>query len=393
VNFLDLVVLAAAAGAGWIGYRMGFVRRVTSWGGLALGLIVAVIFVPDVADALRGSPPRTRLLASLAFVVVVATLAQAVGYAIGSAVHARLGRHAGSGLHRSDRVAGAVVGVAGVLVLMWLLIPALAGSPGWTARAVRDSAVARAIDRIAPDPPSEAESLGSLVGDQTFPEVFDTLTSPDAGSPPSDGIPAEAAARVTRSTVKVEGQACDRIQEGTGFVAADNLIVTNAHVIAGESKTRVETSDGRRLDTTVVAFDPNRDLAVLRVPGLGLPPLEEGEGHVDDHGSLFGHPGGGALREAPVKISEQIVARGSNISRTASTERDVFVLAAVTAPGDSGGPVVDVEGRVVGVMFAYDISRPTTAYALTRTELDAVLGPVVSGTAPANPDTGDCLAE
>ena len=393
MNFLDLVVIAAAAGAGWIGYRMGFVRRVTSWGGLALGLVVAVIFVPDVADALRGSPPRTRLLASLAFVVLVATIAQAIGYTIGSAVHARLGRHAGSGLHRSDRIAGAVVGVGGVLIIMWLLIPALAGSPGWTARAVRDSAVARVIDRIAPEPPPQAETLRSLVGDQSFPEVFDTLSSPDAGTPPSNGIPAEAATRVKASTVKVEGQACDRIQEGTGFVAAENLIVTNAHVVAGESKTRVETSDGRQLVASVVAFDPNRDLAVLRVPGLGLPALAEGTGHVDDQGSLFGHPGGAALREAPVRVAEQIRARGTNISRTAPTERDVFVLAAVTAPGDSGAPVVDTEGRVFGVMFAYDISRETTAYALTRTELDAVLDPVLAGTAPASPGTADCLSE
>jgi S1-C subfamily serine protease len=393
VNFLDLVVLAAAAGAGWIGYRMGFVRRVTSWGGLALGLVVAVVFVADVADALRGSPPRTRLLASLAFVVIVATVAQAVGYTIGSAVHARLGRNAGSGLRRGDRIAGAVVGVAGVLIVMWLLIPALAGSPGWTARAVRDSAVARVIDRIAPSPPPEAETLGSLVGDQSFPEVFDTLSSPDAGSPPRDGIPAEAAARVIRSTVKVEGQACDRIQDGTGFVAAENLVATNAHVVAGEKKTRVQTSDGRTLDAAVVAFDPNRDLAVLRVSGLGLPPLAEGEGHVDDRGSLFGHPGGGPLRETPVRVAEQIVARGTNISRTAPTERSVFVLAAVTAPGDSGAPVVDAAGRVFGVMFAYDISRQTTAYALTRAELDAVLGPVVAGTAPPSPGTGACLAE
>ena len=294
-------------------------------------------------------------------------------------MHARLGRHAGSGLRRGDRIAGAAVGVAGVLLVMWLLIPALAGSPGWTARAVRDSVVARAIDRIAPDPPSEAETLGRLVGDQSFPEVFDTLTSPDAGSPPREGIPVDAANRVTASTVKVEGQACDRVQEGTGFVAAENLIVTNAHVVAGESRTRVETSDGRPLSTTVVAFDPDRDLAVLRVPGLGLPALAEGEGHVDDRGALFGHPGGGALRQAPVRIAEQIVARGTNISRTAPTEREVFVLAAVTAPGDSGAPVVDAEGRVMGVMFAYDISRQTTAYALTRTELDAVLDPCSRG--------------
>ncbi len=393
MNFLDLVVIAVAAGAGWVGYRMGFVRRVTSWVGLAIGLVVAVAFVPDVADALRGSPPRTRLLVSLAFVVIVATVAQAVGYTIGTALHARLGRHPGSGLHRGDRIAGAVVGVGGVLLVMWLLIPAFAGSPGWTARAVRDSAVARFIDRVAPAPPSEAETLGRLVGDQSFPEVLDTLSSPDAGDPPANGIPAAAAARVAASTVKVEGQACARIQQGTGFVAADGLVVTNAHVVAGESHTRIETSDGRRLDTSVAAFDPNRDLAVLRVPGLDLPPLGEGTGHVDDRGALFGHPEGGALRQAPARIAEQILAHGTNISRTAPTEREVFVLAAVTAPGDSGAPVVDTEGRVVGVMFAYDISRQTTAYALTRTELDAVLGPVVAGTAPAAPGTGACLAE
>ena len=71
----------------------------------------------------------------------------------------------------------------------------------------------------------------------------------------------------------------------------------------------------------------------------------------------------------------------------------MFVLAAVTAPGDSGAPVVDTEGRVIGVMFAYDISRETTAYTLTRTELDAVLQPVLAGTAPPSPDTGECLAE
>jgi S1-C subfamily serine protease len=393
VNFLDVVVLAVAAGAGWVGYRLGFVRRVLSWGGLALGIVLAVVFVPDVADALRGSPPRTRLLASLAFVIVVATVAQAVGAAVGSAVHARLRGPVGGALHQGDRVAGAVVGVAGVLVVMWLLIPALASSPGWTARAVRESAVARAIDRLAPDPPSESETLGRLVGDQSFPEVFDTLSSPDAGTPPSDGIPADAAARVTTSTVLVEGQACARIQEGSGFVAGDNLVVTNAHVVAGENRTHVVTSDGRRLDTTVVAFDPNRDLAVLRVPGLALPALAEADGLVDDRGALFGHPGGGPLRQSPVKIAEQIVARGTDITRTTPTEREVFVLAAVTAPGDSGGPIVDADGRVIGVMFAYDISRESTAYALTRSELDAVLGPVLAGAAPASVGTGDCLSE
>ena len=391
MNALDLLVVGLAAGAGWLGFRMGFVRRAFSWAGLALGLVVAVLFVSDVADLLKSSPPRTRLLVSLGFVLLVVTLAQAVGYTIGSALRGRMPR--GAGVHQADRIAGAALGVFGVLLVMWLLIPALASSPGWPARAVRDSAVARAIDNLAPAPPQESETLGRLVGDQSFPQVFDTLTSPDAGVPPGDGIPAPAAAIVTRSTVKVSGTACDRIQEGTGFVAGTDLVVTNAHVVAGEEHTHVDTTDLRRLDAQVVAFDPKRDLAVLRVPGLGLPALERANANVDDTGALFGHPGGGALREAPVRIAEQIVARGTDITHSVQTERNVFVLAATTAPGDSGGPIVDEQGHVVGVMFAYDISRATTAYALTDTELDAVLDPVLAGTSTLPHSTGACLAD
>jgi S1-C subfamily serine protease len=252
---------------------------------------------------------------------------------------------------------------------------------------------ARAVDRLAPDPPPEAETLGRLVGDESFPEVFDTLTSPDAGSPPDSALAPEVGARVRRSVVKVEGEACDRVLEGTGFVAAPGLVVTNAHVVAGEEQTRVDTEDGASLDTQVVAFDPNRDLAVLSVPGLDAAPLARGRAHVDDRGALFGHPEGGALRESAMRIAEQITARGTNITRTASTERDVFVLAAVTEPGDSGGPVVDESGTVVGVMFAFDLSRPTTAYALTDTELAAVLEPLLATTQHPTVPTGDCLSE
>jgi uncharacterized membrane protein required for colicin V production len=390
VNFLDLLIAGAVAGAAYLGYRLGFLRRVLSWTGLAVGIVIALLFVNDVAAVFKGSPPRTRLLVALGFVFLVATVCQAIGLAVGNATHRRLAPRVPAAVHRGDRIAGAVVGGLGVLVVVWLLIPALASSPGWPAQAVRNSAIARTVDRVAPAPPEEAETLGRLVGDQTFPEVFDTLTSPDAGTPPDAGIPAAVAAHVSASVVKIEGVACDRIQEGTGFAVSDNLVVTNAHVVAGESRTRVDTPDGRKLDGQVVAFDPNRDLAVLHVPSLGLAPLTRADGRIDERGSLFGHPGGGDLRESPMRIAEQIVARGTNISHTAATHREVFVLAAVTAPGDSGAPVVDLEGRVVGVLFAFDISRETTAYALTDAELDKVLTPVLSG-ALSPRATGDCL--
>ena len=393
MNFLDLLVVAAGVAAGSIGNRIGFLRRVASWAGLVGGVILAVALVDHVAEALRGSPPRTRLLAALAFVLLLATIGHAAGYAIGSALDRRVRLRASVRLRTGDRVAGAAVGVGGVVAVMWLLIPALASSPGWPARAVRNSLVARTIDRIAPDPPSESEALGRLVGDESFPEVFDTLTSPDAGTPPHHGVPRDVARRVNRSVVKIEGTACGRIQEGTGFVVAPGLVVTNAHVVAGEPHTRLEENDGTRFDAVVVAFDPNRDLAVLRVPGLGLPALPRGEGRVDDRGALFGRPGGGPLRESPVRIAEEIVARGTNIERSAATRREVFVLAAVTEPGDSGAPLVDRDGRVIGVIFAFDLSRPTTAYALTNRELDAVLGPVLAVRQLGPVTTGPCLSE
>lgn len=387
MNFLDLLVVLAATTAGWVGYRMGFVHRITSWAGLVGGVVLAVVLVDDVAELLRGSPPRTRLLGALAFVVLAATVGHALGYALGAAVTGRLGRHAPRAIRAGDRVAGAIVGVTGVLTLLWLLTPALASSPGWPARAVRDSAVARAIDRVAPAPPDEAMTLGRIVDDVNFPQVFDTLTSPDAGSPPTEGVGPAVARRVSRSVVLVDGLACDRVQEGTGFVVAPGLVVTNAHVVAGVERVAVTTGDGTRHATQPVAFDPDRDLAVLRVPQLARAPLERGTGHVDDRGSVFGHPAGGPLRESPMRIAQQIVARGTNIQRDSATEREVFVLAAVTEPGDSGAPVVRTDGVVVGVLFAFEPGQLATAYALTGSELDAVLADV----SPTPVSTGPCL--
>ena len=145
----------------------------------------------------------------------------------------------------------------------------------------------------------------------------------------------------------VEGQACDRIQEGTGFVVGENLIVTNAHVVAGENRTHVVTSDGRRLDTTVVAFDPNRDLAVLRVPGLGLPALDRGRRPRRRPRRALRSP---RWRCRCARRRCASPSRSSPAAPTSTAPRrpsaSVFVLAAVTAPGDSGAPVVDAEGRV-----------------------------------------------
>ncbi|HEY4398477.1 MAG TPA: MarP family serine protease [Acidimicrobiia bacterium] len=390
MNALDFVVIAAMIAAGYFGYRLGFVARVVSWAGLAIGVVLAVAFVDDITSKLSSQASQTKLFVALAFFLVLATVGQALGYAAGIALRSRLPSR--EVVHQGDRVGGAVVGVLGVLAAVWLLIPAVTSAQGWPARAARDSQIVRAINRYAPDPPPQAQRLGRAVAEGPFPEVFSRLNGPGgAGTPPTRALAPDVAARVAGSVLKIQGQACDQIQAGSGFVAGANLVVTNAHVVAGEPRTEVETNDGRQLPATVVAFDPQRDLAVLRVRNLRLFALPFADGSDGLTGAVFGHPGGGPLRIAPARIAETVTAAGTDIYRTGRTSRRVHVLAAVLHPGDSGGPLVDQQGRMVGVAFAIDPGHDSTAYALTRGEVDAVLGPVVRAGGQAAADTGPCV--
>jgi S1-C subfamily serine protease len=384
VNAFDAVILAGVVFAAVCGYRLGFVARALSWAGLAIALVVAIRLIPDLMTALANATPHGRLLAVLAFVVGLCLLGQALGLAVGALVHSRLS--AAQVVQRGDRVAGAAVGVLGALVFLWLLLPALTSSPGWPARAAQGSTIAATIEDLAPDPPPSVQALGRMVAEAPFPKVSDE-EPPDVGAPPQTSLSAQADLLVRGSVVRVEGEACDQIQDGTGFAIGRDVVVTNAHVVAGERDTAVFLPDGAKRDARVVRFDPRRDLAVLVVDGLGLPPLRLGNGQAGSEGAVYGHPGGGPLQPTPARIAEQIDARGTDIYRTTPTRRSVFVLASQLQPGDSGAPLVDQTGAVMGVAFAIDPGQENTAYALTNDELRAVLDDIPTDSA----DTGSCL--
>jgi S1-C subfamily serine protease len=191
--------------------------------------------------------------------------------------------------------------------------------------------------------------------------------------------------------VKVEGQACDEIFEGSGFTVAPDLIVTNAHVVAGEGRgdTSVLLPSGRRLAATVVMFDPRRDLALLDVPGLGERSLQVGPAHTGVKGAVFGHPNGQnavAVSPASVVLTEEAVGRDLYDQHT--TRRNVLVLASRLAHGDSGGPLVTSDGVVIGVVFAISADSSSTAYALSSSELEAAL---LETRSPGGVSTGSCL--
>jgi S1-C subfamily serine protease len=386
VNLLDLLLVLMAVGAAVGGYRLGFVARVSSWLGLALGVVVGSLILPGILRRLQEASDLTLALVAISTLAGTALIGQAAGLVLGSKAHIALPP---GGLRTTDRTAGAVAGVVGVLVGLWLLLPTLGYIPGWASEQARSSVVARQVHQLFPAAPDALQALRRLVGEDPFPRVFEGLRpSPDAGPPPeSSGLSQSTAADVAESVVKVQGEACSRVQEGTGFFIDDGVVVTNAHVVAGEDASVLQLADGSTAEAEVVAFDPARDIAVLRTsadaPALPVRAAAEG-----DSGGVFGHPGGRPLEISPFEVNQQITALGRDIYDRAETERQVLVLAADLEPGDSGSALVDAEGAVVGVAFAVAPDRAGVAYALATSELEAVLA---DGLSSQPVDTGDCL--
>jgi len=388
VNLFDLalvvVVVIVAAG----GYRLGFLARVASWIGLAVGAAVAAWLAPVVLNAFQSGGPNVRLLVALGLFLVLTSLGATMGQVVGGSMHRLL--PPGTGLRQADRVAGAGAGALGALVLIWLLLPALAEVPGLVSRQVRNSTIARGIDRYAPGAPKPLQDLRQQVAQANFPQVFSRLRpAPNTGPPPAVvALTPGVRARVAAASVQVSGTACGELLLGSGFSPAPDTIVTNAHVVAGVSRPSVIRPDGTRLAAIVEVFDAVRDLAVLTVRGLGESPLSVGNGQVPEEGAVFGHPNGQvALAVSPARIDSKVTAEGLDLYGSHRSRREVLVLAARLAPGDSGGALVDRTGSVVGVAFAIAPDRSATAYALSSTELRAALA--APRTAAGN--TGRCI--
>lgn len=387
MNLLDLVIVAVGVMAMFGGYRLGFLTRTASWVGMALGLFVGARTLPWLVEQFDHEGPASLLLLGGTVLLVASFLGQALGVVVGSRLRINLPSREWA---VADHTFGALAGILGVVIAVWLLLPTMANVPGAFADQARNSLLAREIDRLFPDPPDALVALRRLVGEDQFPRVFSALRpAPDVGPPPADpGLGADLVAAASPSTVKVTGIACERVQEGSGFVTLGaDVVVTNAHVVAGQTDTQVELTDGSLRDAFVAVFDPDRDLAVLRVPGLGRQPLPIADGKPGTAGGVFGYPGGAPLRVQPFQVAEEVRAVGTDIYDRRRTEREVLILSSQLRPGDSGSALVDGDGNVVGVAFAIAPDDPNVAYALDVTELQAVLARDLGTEVP----TGPCL--
>jgi S1-C subfamily serine protease len=266
-----------------------------------------------------------------------------------------------------------------VAVALLLALPVLVASPASAGPSTTAPSAPRGVHPVA------APTSNLLI---TLSNLLARLLPP---APPAvPGVTPALTSKVVASTVRVNGVACGVRLAGSGFSPAPDTVVTNAHVVAGETTTSVLRPDGTTLPATVQVFDPNRDLAVLSVKGLGEPSLPAAPAAVGETDAIFGHPlGQAAISVIPARVSRRVSADIGNIYDQPAGVHQILVMNSLLQPGDSGAPVVNTAGQVVGVAFAASTLVRSTAFAVGSEELAPVLAQPRTG--PVS--TGPCLDE
>jgi len=374
VNLVDWVLIGAVIVFAIAGWRRGFVAGVLSFAGfLGGGLLGAFILPPLVAAT--GLSDLARVVVVAGGVLVLAVAGQLGASILGSMLRSSM---TWQPVRLVDNAGGAVLNVLALAVVSWIIASAIAYLPASAvSQQMQESHVLGALDSIVPTPVRNAfSSLRDLVGSSGVPRVFSgfaQVTGPDVAAPDAsvDGPPIAAA---RDSIVSINGATphCDASVSGSGFVVAPNRVITNAHVVAGVSAPMVRVRLGEPgLPATVVYFDPGTDIAVLSVPGLDARPLQlmTDTAKSGDSAVIAGFPLGGPFRAVPARIRTVVDARGDDIYGDAGVDREVYVVRGSVMPGNSGGPLLGPDGRVLGLVFGADQQQEGLGYAMTAEQI------------------------
>ncbi len=383
--FLALLVLAVILGA-----RSGALPQVGGLIGAVAGALGGLTAIPLVLPYLETVTVALRVGA----VVVVLLLSVGLGEMIGARVGRAVSRLLGDGLLGAlDRVAGGIVGAGQAVLIVWLLGGILATGlvPSLT-RDAQTSIAVRGVDGFLPPPTEVVLQLGKALDRSGLPDVFLGLERLPAEpvSLPADPIAQAIGLQALRSVPRVEADACGYRSTGTGVVIRAGYVVTNAHVIAGATTIRVVTTAGV-LKATPVFMDSRLDVAVLRVAGLNAGPLifatsDPARGAL---GATIGYPNGGGAVVEPAAVTATYTAEGLDILGVTRVQREIIELRAVVDPGDSGGPLLLVDGTIGGLVFAESRSDPSVGYALSPVAVAVAITPALDRTSAV--PTGPCL--
>jgi uncharacterized membrane protein required for colicin V production len=382
VTLLDWIIVAFAAILAAFGFRRGFIVGVLSFVGFAIGAFIGTRLGPLLLPQGSSSPyaPAFGLIGALVAGAILASGLEGLGMRLRRALII-------PGVGILDGLLGAAFGAALSLGIVWIVAAVAAQAPGASQLSadIQRSTILRELNVLLP--PS-GPILNALARLDPLPSI--------AGPSPGVAAPAPRIARApgvkaaSRSVVRVLGTACGLAIEGSGWVAEPGVVVTNAHVVAGEQDTTVQVGGAPPgLPAQPIAFDARDDIAVLRVAGLGARALSLGRSPASGSaGAILGYPENGPLDAQPGRIGRTQAVFTDDAYGRGPVSRLLTPLRGLVRPGNSGGPLVDVEGHVLTTVFAgtvsggpaggYGVANATVASVLAAASARARAGGVVS---------------
>jgi S1-C subfamily serine protease len=373
VTKVDLIALGFVALTAFIGWKKGLVASALSVAGIVLGAWLGSRLAPQLLEDGTKSPYTP--LAALAGAAVGAILLETIGTLAGSSVRSKIRKPR---LNTFDSAGGLVLGTVAGLAVVWVLGAVALLLPGQTdlRRGAQGSALLQRLNEVVPP----TDLLNALARIDPFP----TIAGPAAPVAAPDPRLAKVAGvrRASPSVLRVLGTACGVGVEGTGWVARPELVVTAAHVVAGQDDTVVQLQTGSRLPVQVVAFDRTNDIAVLRVRDLGLRALPLVDAKPSEPVAVLGFPENGPFTITPARIGRTSVVLAEDAYGTGPVTRAITSLRGRVRHGDSGAPAVDAQGAVEATIFAARLGS-VGGYGvpadIVRTNLNSARGSVPTG--------------
>lgn len=389
LTVLDLVLILALLSYLVYGLRNGFFVTVGGIAGFAAGAVAAFFAVPLVSEFVQD--PGWRLTAIVAAAVVLVVMGNGLGTMVGRQIRGAVRIRP---LRAVDRLVGGAVNlVVSALVMSMLAFSISSLGVPFVSQQLAESKVIRFIDGMTPTPvkATMAELRSTVIGNG-IPTLIEGLEGAPALPVPDASTDTPALNTAAESVLKIAGTAyqCGQNQTGTGFVVSDDRVITNAHVVAGVSEPVVEMPDGGAMPGRVVYFDTTHDLAVLAVDGLTLAPLPLSSDLPDGSSAAFaGYPHGGPFQSKPATVQDITTVLVPDIYGNNPSPEEIYRLAGDVQPGNSGGPLLTMDGQVAGVIFAKATQDSDLGFAITMDDLSPVASQAAAMTAPVS--SGQCI--